>query len=778
MKLSCWWATALISLTLASCAQGNGGVDARVSAHAGQDIAAATSAVTSSPQRRFATLADRGAALQADDTRSPLVAGAHRWHPVTFSEVHALAAIGNGALVLPMADGTRMAVRYDRHVEHEDGNWTFVGTGPNGEDAVITFGAEAVFGSVQTRSGTLRLTTDPRGGWLVSSPPGADGNPVRAGATDMLIPPDRPALVAQAPRLARQYPGPSLAKAEAALADASTVVDVVVGFTGGFANARGGESAARTRVTNLVEISNQAYANSGISARLRLAHAMPVNFPDATGNSDAIQKLTGYKAGTGPVTVDPALQALRAAREQYHGDAVVLLRNFQAPENGNCGVAWVLGLNQSVIDASDADFAYSVVADGSDLDSSDGNTYFCREETFAHELGHNLGQVHNIEDSATTGAHPYAYGYRSATTSGFYTVMAYRLKDSNQAGIRYFSNPAVSYNGAPTGVANSADNVRSLLQTMPIIAAFRTAPVAPGPRRVVNDLDADGLSDMIWQGPGNGYFETWRMESQRLARALGFQLPAAHRVLTAGDLNGDRKLDLVVRSDTNALLYYQGDGITFAVQPIARPAIPGWRTIGSTDIDGDGNHDLLWMHSDSSYFEIWLMQGAVVKSVRGYTLPVGTRVTTTGDFAGDGKADVLVINAAREMTMWLGDGQGFNPQRLSITTPVAAGWVAWGDVDMNADGRADLLWSTPALSYFEWWNMQGAQVQRASGATPPADQRVAGTGDFNGDGLADMLLKGVGNDLHVGVSDGVLFNRTPFNIVAGPGCLPLVAGQP
>ena len=40
------------------------------------------------------------------------------------------------------------------------------------------------------------------------------------------------------------------------------------------------------------------------------------------------------------------------------------------------------------------------------------------------------------------------------------------------------------------------------------------------------------------------------------------------------------------------------------------------------------------------------------------------------------------------------------------------------------------------------------------------------------------MLKGAANDLHVGLSDGVLFNRTPFNIIAGPGWLPLVAGQP
>ena len=742
--------------------------------------------------------AKAGAAVAALDTRRKAYrTGAHHWQPVVFGDAQAMKARAGGNLSIPIPGAAPVTVAYRRHVEDQEGNWTFVGTGPDGADAVITFGRDAVFGSMHSRTGTVRLTTDARGGWVITSPPGQDLNPAPPGSTDVLLPPEFARIAAQAPRLAKGKTR-SLAKdvAAAAAADATPVVDVVVGYTEGLVQARGGDSAARTRITNLVEITNQAYANSGLQARVRLSHAMKVDYADATSNSDALSKLSGYKSGTGAVPIDPAFQSLRNAREEHHGDLVVLIRAFRTPENAGCGIAWLLGGGQSGIDASDGAFGYTVVSDGSDADESDNKTYFCREETFAHELGHLMGQTHNTEDSTTAGAHAYSYGYRQSTTGGFYTVMAYRLADAGQFTIRHFANPQVNFNGAPTGVADAADNVRSMVQTMPIVADFRLAPASPPPpptpppptsptpppvplaRLVVNDLDGDGKSDMIWQGPGNGYFETWRMEGQILARALGFQLPAGHRVLTAGDFNGDRRLDLMVQSDTNSLIYYEGNGYIFSIQGTGRAVPTGRRAIGSTDIDGDGNHDLVWVHPDSNYFEVWLMQGVLVNAVRGYNLPEDTRVATTGDFAGDGFADVMVINAARELSMWSGNGVGFTSQRLSITNPIAHTWVVWGDVDMNADGRSDLLWSTPTTSYFEWWNMSGALVQRASGATPPADQRVAGSGDFNGDGLADMLLKGLGNDLHVGVSDGILFNRTPLNIVAGPGWLPLVAGQP
>ena len=770
----------MLALVLAACSPEQ--VEAPLGAESLANAAAAAAMSGASSSGKQDGSAHAGAIAAPDAARKAYRTGVHHWQPVVFSEAQALKALAGGRLSIPIPGGAPVTVAYRRHVEHEDGNWTDVGTGPDGADAVITFGRDAVFGSVHTRAGTVRLTTDARGGWVVTTPPGQDENPAPPGSTDVLLPPALARIAAQAPRLARGH-SRSLGKEEAATADVSPIVDVVVGYTDGLVQARGGDSAARTRINNLIEVTNQAYTNSGLQARLRLTHAMRVDYADATSNSDALSKLTGYKSGTGAVPIDPALQLLRNAREEHYGDLVVLLRSFKTPESGGCGIAWLLGGGQTVIDQSDASFGYTVVADGSDFDETDSKTYFCREETFAHELGHLMGQAHNIEDASTAGAHAYSYGYRQSITGGFYTVMSYRLADAGQFTIRHFANPQVNYNGAPTGVPDAADNARSMSQTIPIVAGFRVAPAAPTPapaptRRVVNDLDGDGMSDMVWQGPGNGYFETWRMEGQRLARALGFQLPAGHRVVTAGDFNGDRRLDLMVKSDTNALVYYEGNGIIFSVQPMGREAAVGRRAIGSTDIDGDGNHDLVWVHPDNSYFEVWLMQGAVVKAIRGHTLPADARVATTGDFAADGKADVLVVNAARELTLWSGDGLGFSSQRLSITNPVAPGWVVWGDVDMNADGRSDLLWSTPATSYFEWWNMSGALVQRASGATPPADQRVAGSGDFNGDGLADVLLKGLGNDLHVGVSDGVLFNRTSLNIVAGPGWLPLVAGQP
>lgn len=431
-------------------------------------IAAARSATAPA----FANLPDRGDLLAYDSVRTARKSGAYAWHPIALSEEHAFrAAVPGGELRFTAPDGTHVRLRYERHIQHPDGNWTWVGRDETGQDAVITFGERAVFGVLPGAAhGVLRLTTHSGRPWLMTADPRHVEDPPSRD-NDYLIP---PALAAAA--ASKQSTSADTSSAEASSSatssSATTVVDVIIGYSDGFAAAKGGTSQAITRLNNLAEITNQGYVNSQLDARIRLVHSLAVNYPDATDSGEALEKLTGYKSGTGPIQVDPAFQPLRDARETYGGDLVAFVRQFRAPENNGCGIAWLVGGGQSSISAHHAPFGYSVTSDGADVHEGDGKTYFCREETFAHELGHNMGQAHNLEDSSTSGAHSYSYGYRQTVNSGFYTVMAYRIKDSSQYAIRHFSNPIVLYNGAPTGTA-TADNARSMAQTMPIIAAFR-----------------------------------------------------------------------------------------------------------------------------------------------------------------------------------------------------------------------------------------------------------------------------------------------------------------
>lgn len=84
----------------------------------------------------------------------------------------------------------------------------------------------------------------------------------------------------------------------------------------------------------------------------------------------------------------------------------------------------------------------------------------------------------------------------------------------------------------------------------------------------------------------------------------------------------------------------------------------------------------------------------------------------------------------------------------AVQLPWAAASTAESARDLNADGRADLLWRHDGNGGNSLWLMDGAVRAAGSGALPTtADTswRVVGHGDFDGDGRADILWRHIGN---------------------------------
>ncbi|HXH01520.1 MAG TPA: FG-GAP-like repeat-containing protein, partial [Xanthomonadaceae bacterium] len=558
-------------------------------------------------------------------------------------------AIG-GALTGTSPSGEQLTFNYQRHVEHPNGDWTWVGKldGAEGEEALITFGERAAFGSIgQAGKPPLRLTIRDGVSWLVETDPsavaGLNSPATKPARSDYLLPPEKAvALAANAPQTA------SVGTAQATPSASGPVVDVVLGYTNGFVAGLGGESQALTRLYNLIDITNQSYINSQVNAQVRLVRAVQVFYPDATDNNAALKELTGH-TGRESAPVSPALQPLRQARDAYGADLVSLVRKFNDPENDGCGVAWLLGGGRTGIDGSDVPFGYSVVSDGIDA-GNDGKNYFCRDETLAHELGHNMGSQHDRKTATVDGAlkygiYDYSFGFKTDTSFGnFYTIMAYG--DSGQTRYRVFSNPRVNYcGGLVCGVENDADNARSLNQTIPIIASFRATvvpvPTNPGQpaARTRNDIDADGKSDLLLQNAGSGLTAYWIMSGAVPIRySAAFTEPAGYARVATGDFNGDGRLDIVwARGTDRHLLLWQGDGNGFTQVAIGNYSA-GWQVVEAGDIDADGKSDLLLQKAGSGLTAYWIMSGAVpIRYSAAFTEPAGYARVATGDFNGDGR---------------------------------------------------------------------------------------------------------------------------------------------
>src|SRR5690606_14148605 len=149
--------------------------------------------------------------------------------------------------------------------------------------------------------------------------------------------------------------------------EGTTVIDLLIGYTDGFAAVytlpNGNATPLNTRLNYLVAVTNESFANSLVDAQVNLVHKLQVDYTDASDSGDALEELTGYKDGwVGAELADPALQPLHAAREEYDADLVSLVR-VRTVEQGNvCGIAYNSMSGKQPPGEYDHYFAFSVVS--------------------------------------------------------------------------------------------------------------------------------------------------------------------------------------------------------------------------------------------------------------------------------------------------------------------------------------------------------------------------------------------------------------------------------
>jgi hypothetical protein len=230
-----------------------------------------------------------------------------------------------------------------------------------------------------------------------------------------------------------------------AAADSAAQIDVMVVWTPAARNAAGGFSGIQSLVDLAVANTNTAYANSGITTRLRLVYKGEVDYVESNIDTD-LSRLTS--------TADGHMDVVHTLRNQYGADIVTLLGAGYTSSSGACGVGWLM----SSVGSWFASNAFNVV----DRSCAGGNM------TYAHEVGHNQG-MHHDPPNAGGAAYPYAYGYVDPSCS-FRTVLAY----GGCQRVMHFSSPLMLRNGLVTGTSTQ-DNARTLNNTAMTVANFRQA---------------------------------------------------------------------------------------------------------------------------------------------------------------------------------------------------------------------------------------------------------------------------------------------------------------
>ncbi len=715
---------------------------------------------------------DRGSLLSYG-AHAPIVRNANTWHEVGISEAYALNAMATGGMVVAAPNGSPIRLKFVRHIEHPDGNWTWIGRPAGaqpGVEAILTFGKDAVFGTIPVAGKEpLQVTTAGGRTWMVETDPSRVASLAPTGDSDYLMATSkggRPTVAA--PIAAGIRASAAHSQSAVATGNATAIVDLLIGYTSTFATRLGGQSQSLTRLNYMVDVANQAYANSQVRGRVRLVHAMQVDYPDTTTNRSALLAMSGVNCTTasGPgqhhlpdvdvncstVAVPSTLQPLLMAREQYRADLVSLVRTYQVPENQSCGVAWLLGGGQSALDVSSAPFGMSVISDSSGGQFPDnGNT--CSDQTLAHELGHNMGLAHdvvgaagnddtngdaNLLDPEEYGRYPYSFGYGTDASAGnFYTIMS--LRQGNQQSIRVFSNPRLtSCNGFACGDAATSDNARTLGQTMAIVAGFRASATVGTFHK--GDFNGDGKADLLWRNTVNGRNSIWLSGRSNTATTMTTVTGQSWSIVGIGDFNGDGKSDVLWRNSLSGRnsIWLSANSAT-AIVPTTVPG-NSWGVAGIGDFNGDGKSDILWRNADDGRNSIWLSGNSTTQQTIAAQSDLSLAITAVDDFNGDGKADIFWNSNADGRNFIWASANAATP--LPVTKVADTNFVMAGSGDFNGDGKGDAIWRNVATGQNVVW-LSASSATRLNLSSVPAGTGwiIVGTGDVNGDGLSDLMWR-------------------------------------
>lgn len=293
-------------------------------------------------------------------------------------------------------------------------------------------------------------------------------------------------------------------------------------------------------------------------------------------------------------------------------------------------------------------------------------------------------------------------------------------------------------------------------------------------RNTMLDLNGDGRADIPWfyleffgeqQDPDPTHLAYWATTGSGFEWTYLGYVGTEWTAASGGDFaNDDAYLDvLFVQQDTRDVGFWdvrednQIDWVYLGQYGAGYEQLDGY----SLDMTGDGTDDVLFVNRDTGDIGYWDLDDGAVS---GWTsLGVASdyqnedglywSVEGGGDFNGDGRADLFWYSfresaGAHATGMWRTEDNG------------AATWVGlpnvdeewepeFAETDLNGDGNVDILWLNEADESDEgaaigFWDLSSGGAEWTYVGAGAPEWLVTGTGDYTGDGTADILFR---NDL-------------------------------
>jgi len=253
-------------------------------------------------------------------------------------------------------------------------------------------------------------------------------------------------------------------------------------------------------IANMITVANTAFSNSNTGITLRLAHSTQVTYTEPVPHN------MGVTLGRLQNPTDGHMDGVHALRRQHNADLVSLI----TVENDVGGIAYLINTP-----AGSLEWGFSVVG----VISAAGTN-----QTFAHEIGHNMGLGHAAQQTSVRaeGIFGYSFGWRfqgnvnNPWGNRFYnTVMAYQggqfytgAADGQgliSATIPFFSSPSISHLGAIIGNTTQADASRSLREKKHVVAFYsdKLSNLPDAPTNIVVSTPTNNGATFTWDAVPN-----------------------------------------------------------------------------------------------------------------------------------------------------------------------------------------------------------------------------------------------------------------------------------
>ena len=276
------------------------------------------------------------------------------------------------------------------------------------------------------------------------------------------------------------------------------------------------------------------------------------------------------------------------------------------------------------------------------------------------------------------------------------------------------------------------------------------------------DLDGDGRSEQLWLQRQGGRLAVWAFDGVSLAssRVLAAAVPSDLAWRGDGDFDGDGDRDLLWQHASNGALWiwWMQDGELETVRRLQEGVPEGSHLVGVGDVNGDGIFEILLRDDESGAVTARRLEGGIVAETIELGAAPGLSALAVADFGSDGSSDILWRSPSGTLSMTSRDGVGgVESSPIDGAATVGKPWKLAASGDFDGDGHADLVWRHSTLGTVAAWRMQGSarlENVRLLDAGKPWWQPVSAP-DIDGDGRADLLWRhAITGDVRVWRMDG------------------------